>query len=315
MNTRILDFETNVLIYQSNMLSNTVYEANIWEQKHELTSDFYNYSREEIHLEGVQISYNKIHSIKKSEFILETNNDNILFVFCVDGSLKYRSLDTNTSSSLSKNEHFVFQCNFNHYVISFDGTAEYISMQFLKEHYSKLTGTDFSKNLSDFSSLNLYPEVNLILNDLFNNNINQKIRKIYLEAKIYDLLILFITKVEQKQTFSMKQDDVDKILKAKQLVESNIQTPNSLIELSRKVGINDYKLKKGFKEITGNTVFGYLYQIRMEYAFHLLSNEQKSVGEVAFLVGYKNSQHFTAAFKKKYNILPGVLNKGKLAKS
>lgn len=315
MNFRILDLETNKLVYQSKTLINFITEDIIKEEKHHLTSDTYTYSRDEIFLEGVQITYNKIHTYSKCKFLLETNNDNILFVFCLVGNLKHRSKDSNISCSLSKNEYYVLQCDYNHFAVSFHDTTEYISLQFLKEHYFKLTGTDSTNNLTDFSSLSLYPEVNLILNDLFNKNINQKIKKIYLEAKIYDLLILFITKAEQNQSFSMKKDDVDKILKAKHIVESNIQTPNSLIELSRRVGINDYKLKKGFKEITGNTVFGYLYEVRMKHAFQLLSNEQKSVGEVAFLVGYKNAQHFTAAFKKKYNILPGILNKGKLTKT
>ena len=47
----------------------------------------------------------------------------------------------------------------------------------------------------------------------------------------------------------------------------------------------------------------------MESAHHYLSEEKKMVNEAAFLVGYKNTQHFTSAFKKKYNILPRSLNK------
>ncbi len=109
-------------------------------------------------------------------------------------------------------------------------------------------------------------------------------------------------------TTSMKKDDVEKILNAKRIVEENIQSPYSLIELSRKVGINDFKLKKGFKEVVGTTVFGYLYAIRMEKAHSYLLNDKKMVSEVAFLVGYKNAQHFIVAFKKRYHILPGQLN-------
>jgi AraC-like DNA-binding protein len=107
----------------------------------------------------------------------------------------------------------------------------------------------------------------------------------------------------------MKEEDVAKILLAKAIVEHNIQKPYSIIELSRKAGLNDYKLKKGFKEIIGYTVFGYLNHIRMEKAYKLLYNEKKSVNEVSFLVGYKNSQHFITAFKKKFNILPGSLKR------
>lgn len=315
MNSRLLNIETKKVIYDSDASVNIIDEANIKEEEHHLISDSFDYGREEICLEGIQISYNKVYTHDKCEFIFDVNNDNIMFIFCLEGELKYSNQGSNIFSSLRKDKYSVIQINSNHYVLRFDETTKFICLQFSKELYYKLTGTDSSHNFGDFSSLNLYPEVNLILSDLFNKKISQKIKKIYLEAKIYDLLILFITKAEQKQTFLMKQDDIDKILMAKQHVESNIQTPYSLIELSRKVGINDYKLKKGFKEITGNTVFGYLYEIRMKHAFYLLSNEQKSVNEVAFLVGYKNAQHFTAAFKKKYNVLPGNLNRLKNTKA
>jgi len=130
-----------------------------------------------------------------------------------------------------------------------------------------------------------------------------------LELNIYKLLIFYINKFNYKTTSTLKKEDIEKILYAKKLVENNIQFPDSLIDLSRKAGINDYKLKKGFKELIGETVFGYLYKIRMERAYDYLSKEKKTVNEVAFLVGYKNAQHFTVAFKKKYNILPGSLNK------
>ena len=39
--------------------------------------------------------------------------------------------------------------------------------------------------------------------------------------------------------------------------------PPSLVELARKVGINDYKLKVGFREVFGTTVYKYLHTHRM----------------------------------------------------
>ena len=158
------------------------------------------------------------------------------------------------------------------------------------------------------------PEVRLILNSLISEKSHQRIKRISIEAKIYELIAFYINKTNSKSTSSLKKHDIDKILLAKKLVEADIQSPNSLMELSRKVGINDYKLKIGFKELTGYTVFGYLNRVRMERAYHYLAKDKKTVNEVAFLVGYKNAQHFTVAFRKMYNILPGSLNKASLVK-
>lgn len=54
---------------------------------------------------------------------------------------------------------------------------------------------------------------------------------------------------------------------------------STLIELSRLIGLNDYKLKKGFKEMFGTTVFGYLREKRLEKAFHLLQEGTMNVTE------------------------------------
>ncbi|WP_256441273.1 helix-turn-helix transcriptional regulator [Chitinophaga sp. HK235] len=70
---------------------------------------------------------------------------------------------------------------------------------------------------------------------------------------------------------------------------------------------NDFKLKKGFKEMFGNTVFGYMNQVRMEKAKLLLLEGKNSIADISFTVGYKNPQHFTAAFKKHFGYLPSEL--------
>lgn len=73
------------------------------------------------------------------------------------------------------------------------------------------------------------------------------------------------------------------------------------------VGINQTKLKSGFKQLFGTTVFGYLTDIRMEKARLLILSEKKNVGEVADLVGYQHPHHFAAAFKRKFGYSPGKL--------
>jgi AraC-like DNA-binding protein len=47
----------------------------------------------------------------------------------------------------------------------------------------------------------------------------------------------------------------------------------------------------------------------MYEAHRLLLDEQMYVNEVADLVGYKHPHHFTAAFKRKFGIMPKELKK------
>ena len=59
-------------------------------------------------------------------------------------------------------------------------------------------------------------------------------------------------------------DDVKSIHEAKNILLKTLDHPPSLIHLARKAGINHYKLKIGFKEVFGTTVFGFVRQQRLE---------------------------------------------------
>jgi len=45
----------------------------------------------------------------------------------------------------------------------------------------------------------------------------------------------------------------------------------------------------------------------MTQAKKMLLNGSMNVSEVSDLVGYKNPRHFSAAFKRKYGMIPSVL--------
>ena len=80
--------------------------------------------------------------------------------------------------------------------------------------------------------------------------------------------------------------------------------PPQLKELAREVGLNEYQLKAGFKNIYGSPVFQFLTDYKMEHARKLLDSGTYKVNEVGFMVGYSNSSHFIAAFKRKFGITP-----------
>jgi AraC-like DNA-binding protein len=68
--------------------------------------------------------------------------------------------------------------------------------------------------------------------------------------------------------------------------------------------LNIKKLKEGFKQIYGDTVYGYLLDYKMNEARRMLSSRNFNVNEVGLKIGYSTSSHFIAAFKKKYGTTP-----------
>ena len=83
-----------------------------------------------------------------------------------------------------------------------------------------------------------------------------------------------------------------------------ITQPPSIAELALDVGISEYKLKSGFKEMYGNTVGGFILDYKMNTAKSMLGFSKLPVSEVAMHSGYGNPSHFITAFKKKYQITP-----------
>jgi AraC-like DNA-binding protein len=152
------------------------------------------------------------------------------------------------------------------------------------------------------------PSMAIALNQLINYNLNQSIKNLYFKGKAYELLSLYFNRSEdadiEQCPFLVDETNVIKIRKAKDIIISRLAEPPSLQELSEEIGLNLKKLKEGFKQIYGDTVFSFLFDYKMEVSRKLLESGEHNVNEVGLKVGYSTSSHFIAAFKKKYGTTP-----------
>lgn len=131
---------------------------------------------------------------------------------------------------------------------------------------------------------------------------------IYRESKCWELIALKLEQLMAPQpavaASPLTADDVDRIYEARKVLQQNWQNPPSLVGLARQVGLNDYKLKQGFRQVFGTTAFRDLWHYRMERAATLLLEQQYSVTEVSRLVGYAKASNFAAAFRKRFGLSP-----------
>jgi AraC family transcriptional regulator, transcriptional activator of the genes for pyochelin and ferripyochelin receptors len=98
--------------------------------------------------------------------------------------------------------------------------------------------------------------------------------------------------------------DLDRLYQAREILLQDLENPPSLLDLAKQVGLNDYKLKAGFRRVFGTTVFGYLHEQRMTQAHDLLTSSDLPVTEIANQVGYTSLSAFSTAFKKFFGIRP-----------
>ncbi|MEL4307171.1 AraC family transcriptional regulator [Joostella sp. CR20] len=152
------------------------------------------------------------------------------------------------------------------------------------------------------------PIMSVVLSQMMNYNLHQSIKRLYLKGKVYELLGLYFNKPEDADVeqcpFLIDEDNVRRIRKAKDIVIARMAEPPSLQELSDEIGLNLKRLKEGFKQVYGDSVYSFLFDYKMEYARKMLETGELNVNEVGLKVGYSTASHFIAAFKKKYGTTP-----------
>ncbi len=147
----------------------------------------------------------------------------------------------------------------------------------------------------------------VVLNQIFTVNLSESAQKLYYLGKVLEILGLYFSEKKpdtEACPFLKDQETVRKIKHAKEYMLKHMDNPPGLKELAKTAGLNEYQLKVGFKEIYGNTVFGYLLDHKLDHARVLLDTSKFQVNEVAYQIGYANPSHFIAAFKKKFGVTP-----------
>ncbi|WP_160716177.1 helix-turn-helix domain-containing protein [Chitinophaga solisilvae] len=133
-------------------------------------------------------------------------------------------------------------------------------------------------------------------------------KKLFLLSKSIELLVLSAESCQaatsKENVFLKRKTDKEKIVAVRDLLIERLDSPPSLSEIARAVGLNEYKLKRGFKEEFNNTVFGYLTDQRLQLAHRYLRDTGKTAAEISAELGYSTPQHFNNAFKKKFGFTP-----------
>ena len=115
---------------------------------------------------------------------------------------------------------------------------------------------------------------------------------------------------EKTETHILRAVDLENLRKAERHIMDNLDIPlPSIRELAHFCNTNEYKFKKGFKELFGMTAFQYQKHERLRKAHILIEHTHKTILAIAKTVGFKKGNHFTREFKKRYGYTPSQLRK------
>ncbi|WP_369047635.1 helix-turn-helix domain-containing protein [Tenacibaculum sp. UWU-22] len=258
-------------------------------------------------------------SNKTQNFAREINSSFIQIHFCLKGNSKF----------LFNNGSYTFDVLDNRCILLYNPQRELplnleikpkttlvsliISIEKFHSLFSKeaeyipfLSSENTNKKYYDDSEIK--PMVGIVLQQITNSQVSSTIKNLYLKGKVYELLSLHFEKDTSSNDeycpFLVDEQNVIKIRKAKDIIINKMAEPPSLQELANEIGLNIKKLKEGFKQIYGDTVYGFLLDYKMEHARRLLESNQYNVNEVGLQIGYSTASHFIAAFKKKFGTTP-----------
>lgn len=262
---------------------------------------------------------------RNRQFQLRTDSAMVELSFCLQGKrelhisgMKHEFRANRCTLQLVDRFHAHFDFDGNQPMLAVGIGIPVATFDRFMEDFEGKRAVDFAK-LVDRRSFRLFeqtiePAASVILQQILDASYSNETRKIYMESKALELLslsfhtLLWDREPDDKHIRSkLSKSDLEKIRQAQEVLLHSMDSPPSLLELSRTVGLNDFKLKIGFKEVYGHTVFGYLREKRLEKALLLLQKGQVNVNQAACVVGYSNPSHFAEVFREKYGFNPGEL--------
>ncbi|MGQ0711269.1 MAG: helix-turn-helix transcriptional regulator [Rhodoferax sp.] len=97
--------------------------------------------------------------------------------------------------------------------------------------------------------------------------------------------------------------DTEKLMRARDLMQSHMDRPLTIPYLSATVGLNECKFKQGFRDLFGATPHQFLFDMRMQRARVLLQSGCQ-VAQTAYALGYQHPASFSAAFARHFGQTP-----------
>lgn len=272
--------------------------------------------------DGIRILYSETDLQRSTEFDWKGDMELVTMHFNIQGKTSIQQHGMNGSFELNRNQHNLF------YGTSAEGKMKWdepqmksFMIQFSKDAFLAISkdGNESLKQFADkiasgtpvafsASNLNIDLPLHTCINSILNCEFSSGSKRLFLFSKTIELLVLqaeaFNTVENQKPEYLKHDYDKERIVFARDYLVKNIGSPPTLPELAKIAGINEYKLKRGFKEIFNQTAFSYLSDLRLEMAKNHLLVGKKQATEIAMELGYCSLQHFSSAFKKKFGVPP-----------
>ncbi len=192
-------------------------------------------------------------------------------------------------------------------------SEEYFFEHFLKESpIMNNIANQIEKNIISWAGKSLYitPAMMYLIQEIIKQPYSGSMMSLYLESKVIELYLaqIYLFDTSFNQSIKLLKNDIDRLYSARTFLADNLDKNISIATLSKLIGINQTKLKAGFKQLFGTTIFDYTIELKMNLAMNLLQEGRFSLMEISEMTGYSHPNHFSYAFKRRFGFPPSLFS-------
>jgi len=153
----------------------------------------------------------------------------------------------------------------------------------------------------------LSPEMRTLLWELKSPPAATALQRFFYHVRVLQLIYLLMEQLNKRTTAPNKNSDpahIVRIFKARALLVHDLSAPPTIAALARSILVSESQLKQSFREIFGVSIYQYFQNMRLEKARQLLAENNRTVKEVGYELGFTNIGHFSRLFERAYRVKP-----------
>ncbi|WP_274371103.1 helix-turn-helix transcriptional regulator [Morganella morganii] len=146
---------------------------------------------------------------------------------------------------------------------------------------------------------------------LFDSSVQDALKPLYYAGKAGELAALCLQQVITAPAVSHKplsRREISGLQRAEAILRDEMENPPCLEQLGLRTGLSSRKLTQGFRQRYGQSVYGWLQELRLQTAWQMLTTQGEAISSVAYHVGYTPA-HFSVVFRKRFGMAPGEVRK------
>ncbi len=254
-----------------------------------------------------------VHGVNSEEYIQ--------IIFCLNEGISWGMTGEKDSISIGKKESCIYKGHGKTEYAWYEKNSSFSfkSIKIPVKYFSRLLSDNFEKSEIEMYTGKLYTGVlkvnitptmeRLLAETKDYTRYRGGLGHLYLDGKMQELIALYLSEalecdILNERSSTLSQTEVSAIMEAKQIIDSEISYAPSCEEIAGLVHLSESKLTRGFSRMFGMPIHSYIIDQRLTKAAKLLLDSRLNVGEIAAMVGYSKPSNFSAAFKKKYGIVP-----------